>query len=126
MEVVLAVRTALHSGGVFGWLFATIRFGPEDSHRCCAAILSSTTSDSPRRSTRNISSVATGRDKRGCSAWISRRTNRNWRRNLSHAGPAFLSVGPHSPSGCRLGAVHLGELDRRTNWLLHKSPHHPF
>src|SRR5439155_14505176 len=41
-------------------------------------------------------------------------------------GPAFLSVGSHSASRRRLGAVHLGELDRRANWLLHKNPHHPF
>src|SRR5262249_28137806 len=41
-------------------------------------------------------------------------------------GPAFLSLGSHSASRGRLRAVHLGELDRRLGWLLHKSPYHPF
>ena len=45
---------------------------------------------------------------------------------FSHAGLAVLSLGSHSTSRGCLGAIHLGELDRRAGWLLHKSPHHPF
>src|SRR6266576_5998098 len=47
VEPLLAVRAALHSGSVSRWLFAAICFGPENSHRCCAAALRSATTGSP-------------------------------------------------------------------------------
>src|ERR1700748_1719596 len=120
MEVVLAVRAAVHSGSISRWLFAAICFGLEDPHRCCAAVLRGTTSGSPWRSAANVSSNTTGRDWGGRRSGIFGGVNRNGRRNFSHAGPAFLSVGSHSTSSRRLGAIHLGKLDRRTDWLFHK------
>ena len=35
-------------------------------------------------------------------------------------------MGSHSTSRGRVRAVHLGELDRRAGWLLHKNSDHPF
>jgi len=126
VEVVLAIRASFHSSSVCRWLFAALCFSPKDSYRCCAVVLRSATIRSPQRSAANIPSVTTGRDKRGRRAGLPRRINWNWRRNFSHAGSAFLSVGSHSTSRRCVGAVHLGELHRRVGWLLHKSPHHPF
>ena len=126
MEIILAIRAAFDSGCVHRRLFAAICFGPEDFDRDCSDFFRCPARLSPERPATDIPSVAARCNKRWRRSRVSGRTNGNRRWNISDAAPAFLPVGPHSRGRCCLGALHLGELDCRANWLLHESSFHTF
>ena len=126
MEIILAVCAAFHSGSVSRWLSAAFGFVAENFDRRCSAFLGSPVAVSSRRSVANVPSVATSGCERWRRPWISRGTNRHWRRNFSHACPPFLSLGAYSTSRRSFGTIYLGELDCRSGRLLHKSPHDSF
>src|SRR5206468_11930238 len=93
VEIVLAIRAALHSGGVCRRLFAAVCCFPKDFDRYCAAFLCSPTCGSPERPAANVPSFAAGGDKRGSEAGISCGSHRNWRWNIPHAATAVLPLG---------------------------------
>ena len=126
MEIILAIRAAFDSGCVHWRLFAAICFGPEDFDRDCSDFFRCPPRLSPERSATDILSIAARCNKRWRRSRVSGRTDGNRRRNIFDAAPAFLPVGAHSTGRRRLGALHLGELDRRANWLLHESSFHTF
>src|SRR5438445_509267 len=114
LETILAICTAFDPGRICRWLSATICVGPKNFNWISAALLCGSIDVSAKRSSASVSSVAADGAKRRSWSRISCRTDRNRRRNISHATSIVLPVGTHS-SGCRcLGAVHLGKLDRRT------------
>src|SRR5262249_33644549 len=126
LETVLAVCAAFHSSSVCRWLLAAFGFDSESSNRRCAALFGGPPYGSPNRSAANVSPIATSGGERRRRSWVPCRTNRHGRWNLSHARPAFLSLGAHSTSRRSLSAFYLGELDCRSGRLRHKSPHHSF
>src|SRR5207248_4124789 len=117
VEIILAICAALNSGRVRRRIFAAPRFSTEDPNRDCVAFLGCATRVSAERSAADVASSTARCNKRGRRTGVSCRTDRNGRWNISDAVTAFLPVGPHSASRRRLGAVHLGELDRRAGWL---------
>jgi hypothetical protein len=100
---------------------ATVCFGSPNFDRRCAAFFRRAPGVSPKRPTANDPPVASGGDQYRSRAWFSFRPNWNWRRNISHAAIAVLSMGTHPPGRGCFGVVHLGELDRRAGWPLYKS-----
>ena len=126
LETILAICTAFDPGRICRRLSATICVGPKNFNWISAALLCGSIDVSAKRPSASVSSVAADGAQRRSWSRISCRTDRNRRRNISHATSIVLPVGTHS-SGCRcLGAVHLGKLDRRTGWLLYENSFHPF
>ena len=91
-----------------------------------AAFLCRAAGVSPKRSTANLYSIATGSDRHRSWARTSFGTDWNWRRYFSHAAPVVLPMGTHSTGGRRFGAVHSSEFNRGAGWLFYKGSFNSF